>query len=126
MEDNRDSFVVIVAGYRDLMEVFINSNPGLRSRFNKYFNFQDYTSDELIRIFENMCEKYEYTYDDETFECIVDTICKMVLNKNENFANARDIRNLFESIITRQAMRVSSMPLPTKEDMMTITVDDII
>ncbi|MBQ6265842.1 MAG: AAA family ATPase [Clostridia bacterium] len=126
MEDNRDSFVVIVAGYRDLMEVFINSNPGLRSRFNKYFNFQDYTSDELIRIFENMCEKYEYTYDDETFECIVDTICKMVLNKNENFANARDIRNLFESIVTRQAMRVSSMPLPTKEDMMTITVDDII
>lgn len=126
MEDNRDSFVVIVAGYKDLMEVFINSNPGLRSRFNKYFNFQDYTSDELIRIFENMCEKYEYTYDDETFECIVDTICKMVLNKNENFANARDIRNLFESIITRQAMRVSSMPLPTKEDMMCITVDDII
>jgi hypothetical protein len=50
----------------------------------------------------------------------------MVLNKNENFANARDIRNLFESIITRQAMRVSSMPLPTKEDMMNITVDDII
>ncbi len=126
MEDNRDSFVVIVAGYRDLMEKFINSNPGLRSRFNKYFNFKDYTSDELIRIFEKMCSKYEYTYDDETFKCIVENICQMVLNKNENFANARDIRNYFESIITRQAMRVSAMPAPTKDDMMAITVDDVI
>lgn len=126
MEDNRDSFVVVVAGYKDLMEKFINSNPGLRSRFNKYFHFKDYSSDELIKIFEMMCKKYEYSYDEETRSCVVDMICKMVLNKNENFANARDIRNLFESIITRQAMRVSSMMSPDKSDMMTLTVNDVV
>ena len=66
MEDNRDNLVVIVAGYPDLMEEFLDSNPGLRSRFNKFINFDDYTSAELTDIFEGMCEKSGYTIDNST------------------------------------------------------------
>ena len=64
MEDHRDDFIVIVAGYPDLMEQFLSSNPGLRSRFNKFITFEDYTGDELMSIFESMCSKQEYKLDD--------------------------------------------------------------
>ena len=65
MEDHRDDLIVIVAGYPDLMERFLSSNPGLRSRFNKFITFEDYTGDELMSIFESMCSKQEYKLDDK-------------------------------------------------------------
>ena len=110
MEDNRDDIVIIVAGYPVQMERFINSNPGLKSRFNKYINFPDYSASELLAIFRKMCENYEYHLTDEADRKIGEVIEQIDLHKSENFANARTVRNVFESIITHQASRIAESP----------------
>ena len=125
MEDNRKDLVVIVAGYTDLMKKFVESNPGLKSRFNKYMEFPDYTADELIQIWEMNCKKYNYTFSLEAKEMIEDIIKKREASKGENFANARDIRNMFETIITNHATRVSEMEDPSDNDLTTIMTMDI-
>ena len=125
MEDHRKDFVVIVAGYPDLMQKFINSNPGLKSRFNKYMNFPDYSAEELIQIFESNCKKYDYKMDEEAKAAVYGRIETMVAEKDENFANAREVRNLFETIITNQASRVDKMSEPTDEDIVMITKADV-
>ena len=107
MEDHRDDFVVIVAGYTDLMETFINSNPGLKSRFNKYIEFKDYTQEELYQIFMLSCKKYGYTLTEDADKALRAIILHKVLYKDENFANAREMRNLFEAVVTNQATRIS-------------------
>lgn len=125
MEDHRKDFVVIVAGYPDLMQKFINSNPGLKSRFNKYMNFPDYTAEELMKIFNSNCKKYDYVLEEEAIETVQKRIEKMVEEKDENFANAREVRNLFETIITNQASRVGKIDAPSDTDMVTITKEDV-
>lgn len=123
MEDNRDKFVVIVAGYPDLMKKFIESNPGLQSRFNKYINFPDYSENEMLEIFDVMCEKYEYRIDDEARERLKEIIHDIEINKDSNFANARTVRNIFETVITKQATRVVNEKVE-KEEMTTIKASD--
>ena len=125
MEDNRKDLVVIVAGYTELMKKFVESNPGLKSRFNKYIEFPDYTADELISIFELNMRKYNYTYSYEAKLAIEQMIRNREASKGENFANARDIRNLFESIITNQATRVAEMKDPSENDITTIMTPDL-
>jgi len=125
MEDHRRDFVVIVAGYTKPMEEFINSNPGLRSRFNKYLYFEDYTADELIGIFDLQCKKYSYKLSDEARKEIEALIREREANKDETFANAREIRNLFEDIITNQASRIASIESPTEEVITTILPEDL-
>jgi AAA+ superfamily predicted ATPase len=125
MEDNREDFVVIVAGYTGPMENFINSNPGLKSRFNKYIEFPDYTIDELMGIFDMNCKKYDYEADEEIRAQIRAMIVQRKLGALENYANARDVRNLFEEIITNQARRVAVMESPTQEDMKKILLEDL-
>ena len=125
MEDNRDDFVVIVAGYTEPMKKFIDSNPGLRSRFNKYINFEDYSIDELIAIFNSYCRKYEYSVGEEDLERIGNLIKLRKAKSDGNFANAREVRNMFEEIITNQARRISLMEDPTEEDMKQILFADI-
>ncbi len=125
MEDHRDDLVVIVAGYTDLMEKFINSNPGLKSRFNKYFEFPDYTADELFSIFELQCAKYDYCLDPEARSMVREKIDHMEAEKGENFANARDVRNLFEQIITRQATRIAREEAPDADQLRIILSADI-
>ena len=125
MEDHRDDFVVIVAGYTDLMEDFIDSNPGLRSRFNKYIEFPDYTVDEQVEIFLMNCRKYEYLLDDDAKKHVREQIVLRKMRSPENFANAREVRNLFEDVITRQAQRVAAMEKPTHEDMTRILAADV-
>lgn len=126
MEDNRDDFVVIVAGYTEPMEKFINSNPGLKSRFNKYIEFPDYTVEELEQIFYMNCNKYDYTVEEETKLHIREMLTARKLTRQENFANAREVRNLFEEIITNQARRVAKLEAPSHEDMMMITNEDLL
>ena len=126
MEDNRDNLVVIVAGYTEPMERFINSNPGLKSRFNKYIEFPDYTVEELEGIFYQNCERYDYTVDEDVRPHIHEMIVLRKFTKRENFANAREVRNMFEEIITNQARRVAAMEAPTGADMKAITLDDLI
>ena len=91
MEDLREDFVVIVAGYTELMREFIGSNPGLKSRFNKYIEFPDYTADELVKIFYTMTEKYNYRLTDKAKEKAEEKIRKMEAEKGPHFANARDV-----------------------------------
>jgi predicted house-cleaning noncanonical NTP pyrophosphatase (MazG superfamily) len=107
------------------MENFINSNPGLKSRFNKYIEFPDYTIDELMGIFDMNCKKYDYETDEEVRAQIRAMIVQRKLGALENYANARDVRNLFEEIITNQARRVAAMESPTQEDMKKILLEDL-
>lgn len=125
MEDHRDEFVVIVAGYTQLMKDFVESNPGLKSRFNKFFEFPDYTVDELQQIFELQCKKYQYKLTEEADKAVREEIVRLESEKGENFANAREVRNLFEKIITNQAARVSALEDVDEEMLTTITVDDL-
>ena len=125
MEDHRDDLVVIVAGYTKPMEKFINSNPGLKSRFNKYFEFPDYTIDELEAIFNLNCKKYDYIVEEDAQKQIRARIVSRKMQRQDNFANAREVRNMFEDIITNQARRVAAMENPTHNDMMLITVMDL-
>lgn len=106
MEDNRDSLIVIVAGYPDLMEEFLSSNPGLRSRFSRFILFEDYTPEELFEILLSMCKKQEYILSDEAGEAVKEFLRQRCADKPDNFANARDVRNLLERAITNQAARV--------------------
>ena len=126
MEDHRKDLVVIVAGYTEPMEDFINSNPGLKSRFNKYIEFPDYTLDELEAIFRMNCKKYDYEVSDDVMKHVRALIATRKLVTMENFANAREVRNLFEEVITNQARRVAAIEAPTHEDMVTILLDDLV
>ena len=125
MEDHRDDLVVIVAGYTDLMEKFLQSNPGLRSRFNTFIFFEDYDADELTRIYESFCKKNGYQLTDEMREALSVYFTDRCANKPENFANARDARNLFEKTITQQANRLVSYKSVTNEDLVTIEKEDL-
>lgn len=124
MEDHRDDLIVIVAGYTDLMEQFIHSNPGLESRFNKYFYFQDYTAQQLFEILESQCERNSYVLSEGTREKAKKLLEEAYENRDENFGNAREVRNLFEALIARQSDRVAAMEAPTREDLMLITEAD--
>ena len=125
MEDHREDFVVIVAGYTGPMETFIQSNPGLKSRFNKFIEFPDYTVDELVQIFDLNCSKYQYVPDPEARDQIKTLIMLQKAKTPENFANARAVRNLFETIITNQARRVAQLEKPTVDEMQQITLEDL-
>ena len=124
MEDNRDDFVVIVAGYPEPMKTFINSNPGLQSRFNKYIEFPDYSADEMMQIFDKICNQYDYIAGDEVKDKMNSIIDEIVAHKYETFANARTVRNLFEKIIVNQANRLADVDV-SDEEMRTITVGDL-
>lgn len=106
MEDHRDDFIVIVAGYPDLMEEFLSSNPGLRSRFNKYIFFADYTPEELVQILESMCEKQEYKMTEEAHAFALEYFSERVRQHSGSFANAREVRNFMEQAIAHQASRI--------------------
>lgn len=106
MEDHRDDFIVIVAGYPDLMEEFLSSNPGLRSRFNKYIFFADYTPEELVQILESMCEKQEYKMTEKAHAFALEYFSERVRQHSESFANAREVRNFMEQAIAHQASRI--------------------
>ena len=106
MEDHRNELIVIVAGYTDLMEQFLNSNPGLKSRFSNFIYFEDYTAEELMDILHKNLVKQEYTLTEEAEAKALEMIQARVANKPENFANARDIRNFMEHAISNHATRV--------------------
>ncbi len=125
MEDKRDNLVVIVAGYDNLMEKFIESNPGLRSRFKNFIQFTDYTGEELYRIFEGFCKSNQYTLARDAATALRDYFNDLYSNRDKNFGNARDVRNIFESIVTRQSKRVARLKNPSDDEMTTITAADL-
>lgn len=125
MEDHRDDLVVIVAGYDGLMDDFIHSNPGLESRFNRFLHFDDYTTDEMMQIFQMQCKKGCYTLEGQAGEMVRDFIQEENTNSIA-FGNARGVRNIFEQILVNQANRLAGMEYPTKEDLMKITAVDVL
>ena len=124
MEDNRENLVVIVAGYSDLMQDFINSNPGLKSRFSKFIHFEDYTPEEQLSIMEKMCAEQEYSMTEEAKQFALQQFMERYERKDENFANARDVRNFLEYAITKQATRLIQTINPTKEQLLTLETED--
>ena len=125
MEDHRKDLIVIVAGYTNLMEKFIHSNPGLESRFNKYFYFEDYNGAQLMEIFRSMCGKNGYTLSQEAEEWAEKDLQELYEHRDENFGNARDVRNLFEKAVSRQSDRVAQLEVPTREQLMQLQVCDL-
>ena len=125
MEDDRDRLVVILAGYTDEMRKFIDSNPGLQSRFNRCIEFPDYTADELAQIFLLTAERSQYVCDGDVRASLRDVMQKAVETKNKNFGNGRFVRNLFESAIQRQAVRLSTVSSVTTEMLAELTLHDL-
>lgn len=126
MEDHRDNLIVIVAGYPDKMDEFLDSNPGLQSRFNKYINFDDYTPQELMDIFMLMCKKNGYKPTDEAKAKTEQMLSFLHETRSDSFANARTVRNLFEKLLTIQADRLApSEETVSDEDLAAITEEDL-
>ncbi len=124
MEDHRDELVVIVAGYSNLMMRFIHSNPGLESRFNKYIYFDDYDGEELLGIFRSVCKKNGYTLAPALEERLPAFFCTLYEERDDNFGNAREVRNLFERLVSIQSDRVAQLEAPGREDLMCIAEAD--
>jgi DNA polymerase III delta prime subunit len=125
MEDHRKDLVVIVAGYSQLMEKFIHSNPGLESRFNKYFYFEDYDGAQLFTILQSMCVKNGYVLTPEGEALARRELMALYEDRDENFGNARDVRNLFEQAVARQSDRVARLEAPTREQLMELHPEDL-
>ena len=125
MEDNRESFVVIVAGYPDPMEQFLGSNPGLKSRFNKNIMFEDYTEEELLCIFNAFCKPFSMKLSVEAEYCVKEYLHWLVQHKSENFANGREMRNLFELALSNQANRLAEKADISDEELNEITKEDL-
>ena len=125
MEDNRNDLVVIVAGYEELMEDFIASNPGLESRFNRYIMFEDYNGEQLLEIFRSMCKKNSYELEAEADEFAGKLFKEWYETRDDNFGNARDVRNFFENVITVHSDRVAPMESPTDEELVTMLKCDL-
>lgn len=125
MEDQRENFVVILAGYPRPMEEFLEANPGLRSRFPVAIDFPDYSDLELFKIAESMLEQREYTLTPQAQLELVRRIRRLRNGDPESFGNARAVRNLVEQIVRRQAVRLVKKPLLTKEELTLITPQDL-
>lgn len=125
MEDHRDELIVVVAGYDGPMEKFINSNPGLQSRFNKYFYFPDYNGEQLLHIFKGQCKKNGYALTEEAEAEAKAMFEELYENRGENFGNGRDVRNVFEDTVVRQSNRVAALDAPTKDDLMQFLPEDL-
>ena len=125
MEDHRDELIVVVAGYDGPMEKFISSNPGLQSRFNKYFYFPDYNGEQLLHIFKGQCKKNGYALTEEAEAKAKAMFEELYENRGENFGNGRDVRNVFEDTVVRQSNRVAALDAPTKDDLMQFLPEDL-
>lgn len=125
MEDHRDDLIVIVAGYTELMQEFLDSNPGLRSRFNKFLMFEDYTAEEEFEILKGQCSRQEYKLTEKAAEEAKRFFTDRVENKPDNYANARDVRNYLEKAISRQAGRIVTLKNVDRELLMTLEYEDL-
>ena len=124
LEDYRDDLVVIVAGYTEPMKKFFESNPGLKSRFNTFIEFDDYSPDELDEILISMCKNNDYILDTEAKEKIHMYFEQQTLSKDENFANARLVRNLYDDLVMNHARRVIKIINPGYDELSTLKAED--
>lgn len=125
MEDNRDDFVLIVAGYPNEMNRFLDSNPGLVSRFNSTVDFPDYTEGELYSIFELLLKKNNYVVHQTVKNRVQEDFGSLVANKGKNFSNGRLVRRYFETAVSAQADRLAALEAPTKAQLRRLVVSDL-
>ncbi len=125
MEDHREDLVVIVAGYPDKMTNFISANPGLKSRFNKYFNFSDYTPEQLLSILESFCRQGTFALTGDARGVAMKIMEQLYSKRDKSFGNARDVRNVFETAINLQANRIVDLPQVDEKILTEIVAADL-
>ncbi|TXD75324.1 DUF4236 domain-containing protein [Algoriphagus ratkowskyi] len=125
MEDDRDKLIVVIAGYTNEMDDFIETNPGFKSRFNRYIEFTDYTSEELLSIYEGLCSNLDYKLTDDAKTKLNEIFTVAYNNRDNSFGNGRFVRNIFEKSMEGQANRIAGIVELTDEILTTITKDDI-
>ncbi len=125
MEDYRDDLAVVVAGYDEPMKIFIESNPGLRSRFNRFFIFEHFRPDQLMAVFMSNCKNADFILSNEAKEKLSDTFELLYSKKDEGFGNARVVRNLFEKCVQNQANRIVQIKKITQKILKTFSEEDI-
>lgn len=125
MEDHRDEIVVVLAGYPEPMETFLESNPGLRSRFSRYFTFDHYPPNVLMQIFDGICEKNRYVLTADAKHLLFEIFEEAYENRGRSFGNGRFSRQVFEKTVIAQSNRLARMEEVSDTDLLTITVSDI-
>lgn len=124
LEDSRDDLIVIVAGYTDPMNHFFESNPGLKSRFNYFINFENYSSTELLDILETIARKDDYQIEDRLKEILLNYFNDKLESNLTNFSNGRFVRNLYEDLIMNQAVRIDQSENLTSKDLTLLIKED--
>ena len=126
MEDHRDELVVIMAGYVEPMEKLIETNSGLKSRFSNVIDFEDYTCEELYKIFDGLCKKNKYKLSAEADRLLRHNFEEVYRTRDEHFGNARTVRNTFQFAVQNQAERLmKNAGAISPESMVTIEKEDI-
>jgi len=125
MEDHKNEFILILAGYQKEMEIFLQTNPGLHSRFPIHINFPDYNKQELLQIAEQLCVKRQYQLTSQAKFALLHLLNPPETNSDDKFGNARTVRNIIEKAIRRQAVRLISKPSTTREELMVIEPCDL-
>jgi chromosomal replication initiation ATPase DnaA len=125
MEDNRDNLIVIVAGYSDKMKDFIDMNPGLKSRFNRYIHFEDFAPEDMMSIYKKMCQGSDYAISREAEQYLISEFESAYNSRDESFGNGRFVRNIFEKSIENLSNRIAKSDKITKELLTTIEKEDI-
>lgn len=124
LEDYRDDLVVIVAGYTEPMNHFFLSNPGLKSRFNTFIEFPDYSADELYSILIKLCANNDYVLSNEVSQLVLNSLREQINLKSKNFANGRLVRNIYDDLIMNHARRVATNDHPSRDELQLITTED--
>ena len=124
LEDSRDDLIVIVAGYTDPMNHFFESNPGLKSRFNYFINFENYSSTELLDILETLARKDDYQIEDKLKEILLNYFNDKLESNLTNFSNGRFVRNLYEDLIMNQAVRINKSESVSSKELTLLIKDD--
>ena len=125
MENYRDDMVIIVAGYKNEMEEFLNSNPGLKSRFNYFIDFDDYTDNELVEIMEKKADENDYILDKKLNSVLLERFSQHRDSSDDSFANGRLARNIFESMLLKQAIRLSKQKEYSENELKLLTLEDL-
>lgn len=124
MEDKKDDFILILAGYQQEMEAFLQTNPGLRSRLPIHIHFADYSQNELMKIAEKMCLQRQYQLSDEAKLFLLKRLQSPKEQADNHFGNARTVRNMIEKAIRKQAVRLIAKSHITREELMLLEIAD--
>jgi Cdc6-like AAA superfamily ATPase len=125
LEDYREDLVVIVAGYTEPMKQFFESNPGLKSRFNTFIEFDDYNANELLDILISISKIEDYILTDSAIDLLSKSFTRIVETKNSEFANGRFVRNIFESMVMNHARRIVKLDTPSLDELKELTDRDV-